>query len=330
MAGTTAWILGDQLSLENPALQGADRVLLVQSEGALRAKRFHRQKVHLLLVAMRRFADDLRERGMEVEFLRAESLAAGLRTHQQRHRPDRVRLLGPSSARGRRTLSRLPGVEIAPGSLFVSDLDAFAQWASGRRRLVMEHFYRDQRRRLGVLMDGDEPAGGRWNFDAENREPPPRDPRPPRPYRPREDEHDDAVRRELDALDIATWGEDGPRRWPADAAQARRALDHFIARALPSFGRYQDAMISGERTLWHALLSSSLNLGLISPLDCVAAAEQAYRDGKRAAGQCRGLRAPDHRLARVRVVPVLVSRARMAGHERARRRSSPARRARDR
>ena len=206
MAGTTAWILGDQLSLENPALQGADRVLLVQSEGALRAKRFHRQKVHLLLVAMRRFADDLRERGVAWTSCAPDSLAAGLRDHQRRERPDRVRLLGPSSARGRRTLSRLPGVEIAPGSLFVSDLEDFARWADGRKRVVMEHFYRDQRRRLGVLMDGDQPAGGRWNFDAENREPPPRDADPPRPYRPREDDHDEAVRRELDALDVEDLG----------------------------------------------------------------------------------------------------------------------------
>jgi deoxyribodipyrimidine photolyase-related protein len=278
--GTTAWILGDQLSLENPALDGADRVLLVQSTAALRAKRFHRQKLHLVLVAMRHHADDLRARGYEVDFVRADTLAAGLAAHRARRRPERVRLLAPHSAAGRRALGRLDDVEIVDGSLFLSDLGTFARWADGRQRLLMEHFYRDQRRRLDLLMDGDRPCGGRWNFDAENRQAPPQRVDPPRAYTPRESAHDAEVRRELDRLGVETWGEDGPRRWPADRAQALRALRRFVERALPRFGPYQDAMVGGERTLWHSLLSSSLNLGLLSPLEVARAAEAAYRDGE--------------------------------------------------
>ena len=279
MPGITAWVLGDQLSLQNPALHEADRVLLVQSTAALAAKRFHRQKLHLVLVAMRHFADDLRSRGVSVDFVRADTLADGLAQHRKRHSPERVRLLAPSSASGRRSLARLDGVQIVKGSLFLTDVDDFTAWADGRRSLTMEHFYRDQRRRLDVLMDGDEPAGGRWNFDKENREAPPDRVDPPAPYLPREGEHDVAVRRELDHLGVETWGEDGPRRWPADRAQALRALRRFIEKALPTFGPYQDAMVAGRRTLWHSLLSSSLNLGLLSPLEVVEAAEHAYRSG---------------------------------------------------
>jgi deoxyribodipyrimidine photolyase-related protein len=288
MTGTTAWILGDQLSLQNPALEGADRVLLVQSTAALAAKRFHRQKLHLVLVAMRHFADDLRDRGLSVDLVRADTLAAGLRSHAERHRPDRVRLLAPHSAGGRRALARLDGVEIVHGSLFLSDVDAFSRWADGRRSLTMEPFYRDQRRRLDLLMDGDEPCGGRWNFDGDNRRPPPAHPDPPTPYRPREDHHDHEVRRELDDLQLDTWGEDGPRRWPADRAQARRALTRFIREALPTFGPHQDAMIKGQRTLWHSLLSSSLNLGLLSPREVAEAAEHTYRSGEAPLGSVEG------------------------------------------
>ena len=280
MGGITAWVLGDQLSLENPVLEGADRVLVVQSRGALAAKRFHRQKLHLILVAMRRYADALGERGLEVDYVRADTLTAGLAEHRARHAPDSVRLLAPKAAAGRRRLGALEGVEIVERSLFLTDPGVFADWASGRRRLVMEDFYRWQRKRLDVLMDGEEPCGGRWNFDAENRQPPPKDRTPPQPYRPRETELDDEVRAELDALGLDTWGEDGPRLWPADHAQARRALSHFLEHGLSDFGPYQDAMIGGERTLWHALLSSSLNLGLLDPLDCVRAAEAAYRSGE--------------------------------------------------
>jgi deoxyribodipyrimidine photolyase-related protein len=279
MPGTTAWILGDQLSLDNPALPGVDRALIVQSDAALRARVYHRQKLHLILVAMRHFADALRERGVETEYIRASTFAEGLAEHIERHDPQVVRLLAPSSAGGRRRLARLPRVQIVSGGLFLTDPEQFSAWAQGRRRVVMEDFYRSQRRRFGLLMDGEQPAGGRWNLDHDNRQGPPATLRPPRPYRPREDAHDAAVRAELDAAGIPTWGEDGPRRWPATQQQARRALRRFIEHGLAHFGPYQDAMLDGERTMWHSLLSSSLNLGLLDPLECAQAAERAYREG---------------------------------------------------
>lgn len=279
MAGLTAWVLGDQLSFDNPALEGADRILLVESEAKLRSGRFHRQKLHLVLSAMRHFARDARKRGFEVDHVRAGGLAAGVREHRRRFSPDRVRLLAPSSMRGRDGLTELPGVERVEGSLFLTDTADFETWGSGRRRMVMEDFYRRQRRRLGLLMDGDEPVEGRWNFDAENRESPPKDRKPPRLYAPREDAIDDEVRADLDSLELQTFGEDRPRLWPATHAEARRALDAFVQRALPDFGRWQDAMVRGERYLWHSGLSSSLNLGLLDPLDCAKAAERAYRQG---------------------------------------------------
>ena len=279
MGGRTAWVLGDQLSLGNPALEGADRVLMVESAAKLASGPFHRQKLHLVLVAMRRFAAELERRGLPVDLRRAATLHEGLRAHRREHRPDAVALLEPTSAGAHARLGAMRGVELVRGTLFLTHPDEFAAWAAGRRRLVMEDFYRWQRQRLGVLMDGDEPAGGRWNFDRENRDPAPRDRRPPRPYRPREDSVDAAVRGELDTLAPGAFGDDAPRRWPADREEARRALRRFVEQRLPDFGRWQDAMLHGERFMWHAQLSSSLNLGLLSPLECVEAAEHAYRTG---------------------------------------------------
>jgi deoxyribodipyrimidine photolyase-related protein len=187
MAGRSTWVLGDQLSHDNPALDGAERVLMVESEAKLRGARFHRQKLHLLLSAMRHFADELRAKGIEVDYRRAGSLADGLREHVASHRPDEVALLEPTNALGHRRLGALEPVRLVRGTLFLTHPSEFAGWAKGRQRLVMEDFYRWQRRRLDLLLDDGEPAGGRWNFDAENREPPPRWKRPPRPYVPRED-----------------------------------------------------------------------------------------------------------------------------------------------
>ncbi|MFM8518975.1 MAG: cryptochrome/photolyase family protein [Solirubrobacterales bacterium] len=284
MPGRTAWILADQLSAANPALEGADRALIVQSSSRPGRLRFHRQKLQLVFSAMRHFAEELEGRGIEVDYRRAPTLAAGLEEHLAEFQPEAVTLLEPSSVgAGERLAGDDPRVELVEGTLFLTDPADFARWAEGRKLLRMEDFYREQRRKFDLLMDGDEPAGGRWNYDPENREPPPEGITPPRPYRPREDGIDGEVREELDRMEtegLATTGADGPRIFPASRDQALRALDSFVAKRLPTFGPYQDAMVEGERFMWHALLSSSLNLGLLDPLECAEAAEAAWRDGE--------------------------------------------------
>jgi len=287
MSGTTAWVLGDQLAARNAALDGADRVLIIESRAKLGALRFHRQKLHLVLSTMRRFAAELRERGLEVDYVQAESFRSGLARHRERHSPERVRTLEPQSRAGRALAAR-EGVELVRGTLFLTHPDQFEDWANGRKLLRMEAFYRAQRRRLGVLMEGSEPVGGRWNFDLENREPPPADRSPPEPFRPREDSFDAEVRAELDELGLDTFGEDGPRLYAGSAAEAKRALAQFVETRLAEFGAYQDAMIEGQRFMWHSLLSGALNLGLLDPIDCVTAAEGAYHDGAAALASVEG------------------------------------------
>jgi deoxyribodipyrimidine photolyase-related protein len=287
MSGTTAWVLGDQLAARNAALDGADRVLIIESRAKLGALRFHRQKLHLVLSSMRRFAAELRERGLEVDYAQAESFRSGMARHRERHSPERVRTLEPQSRAGRALAAR-EGVELVRGTLFLTHPDQFEDWANGRKLLRMEAFYRAQRRRLGVLMEGSEPVGGRWNFDLENREPPPADRSPPEPFRPREDSFDAEVRAELDELGLDTFGEDGPRLYAGSAAEAKRALAQFVETRLAEFGAYQDAMIEGQRFMWHSLLSGALNLGLLDPIDCVTAAEGAYHDGAAALASVEG------------------------------------------
>jgi deoxyribodipyrimidine photolyase-related protein len=144
----------------------------------------------------------------------------------------------------------------------------------------MEDFYREQRRRFGVLLTPDgKPEGGRWNFDRLNRRPPARDLHAPEPWRPAEDAIDEEVRADLDRLDVDLFGHDGPRQFAVTPGEARTALEDFVAHRLPEFGPWQDAMVPGERNLFHALLSVPLNLGVLPPLDAVRAAEAAYRSG---------------------------------------------------
>ena len=251
----TVWVLGDQLNRRISSLAGETpdtaRVLLVESAAKLASKRWHPERRRLVLGAMRAFADELRSEGFEVDHRQAPSLEAGLAAHRAAHRPQRVVCMEPMSWDGLALLRRLE-IEIARSNQFLCHYDDFAAWAAGRRRLVLEDFYRHQRVRLGYLMDGDEPAGGRWNFDRENRAPPPDQP--------------------------VGWPEP-PARWPLTRAEALERLGTFVREGLPRFGRYQDAMVAGEWALAHSLLSPALNLGLLFPEEVCDAVEAAYREG---------------------------------------------------
>ena len=131
-------------------------------------------------------------------------------------------------------------------------------------------------------MEAGEPVGGKWNYDHENREPPPagRDRLGvPRPWQPTEDEIDERVRADLDAMDLPTIGRDGPRWFAVTAEEAQQALAHFVEHRLPHFGPTEDAMLTRDWAMAHSLLSVPLNLGVLHPLDAVRAAEAAYRAG---------------------------------------------------
>jgi deoxyribodipyrimidine photolyase-related protein len=144
----------------------------------------------------------------------------------------------------------------------------------------MEDFYREQRRRFGLLLAPDgRPEGGRWNLDSDNRRPARAGLRAPEPWLPEEDDIDAQVRRDLDAMGLDGTGADGPRLWPATAAEAHRALEDFVEHRLPAFGPWQDAMVQGERWLFHSRLSSSFNLWLLDPLDACRAVQDAYDAG---------------------------------------------------
>jgi deoxyribodipyrimidine photolyase-related protein len=152
----------------------------------------------------------------------------------------------PNVAGARRGLQRL-GVRLVPSNQFLTDPEAFADWAGSRRRVVMEDFYREQRRRFGVLLTEDgKPEGGRWNFDRENRRPPARDLHAPEPWRPAEDAIDEELRADLDRLDVDMFGHDGPRQFAVTPAEARLALEDFVAHRLAEFGPWQDAMVPGR------------------------------------------------------------------------------------
>jgi len=281
------WLFGDQLGphFADDHLAEGGRVLMVESRRVFARRRFHRAKAHLVLSAMRHRAAELGDR---VDYVAAPTYAAAVR-----EAGGPLQVVHPTSYAAVGLVQRLSAdveIERLPARGFVTTRADFTTWAEGRggRRLVMEDFYRDARRRHGVLLEDDgEPAGDRWNFDADNREPPPKGAQtlgvsaPPWPV---EDEIDEQVRADLDGWerdgDVAFVGRDGPRLFAATRAEALVVLDHFVSHRLPDFGAHEDAILEGDPWMAHSLLSAPLNLGLLDPLEVVQRAEAAYRSGE--------------------------------------------------
>ena len=288
-------VLGDQLSPALSSLEGQRRadtvVLVMEVADETRYVRHHKQKIAFILSAMRHHAAALRQDGWRVDYVELDdpdssgSFTGEVARAIQRHDPDRIVVTEAGEWRvqamldGWQTLFGVP-TEIRADTRFVASHADFAQWAQGRADLTMEWFYRDMRRRTGLLMDGDEPAGGRWNFDKENRKPARADLLMPRPNSFAPDETTRAVLALVEARFADHPGSLDGFDYAVTAADAERQADAFVANALAEFGPYEDAMLIGERHLWHSILSPYLNAGLLDPLALCRRVEEAYRAGR--------------------------------------------------
>jgi len=165
---TTRWLFGDQLG---PHFVDDHRgpLLMVESTGVFRRRRFHRAKAHLVLSAMRHRAAELGDR---LTYVQAETYAEVVRPLAA---DGDVEVVHPTSYAALGLVERL-GCTVLPPRGFATAREDFERWAEGRRgkRLLMEDFYQRARQAHGVLIDGGEPVGGQWNFDHDNRQPPPK------------------------------------------------------------------------------------------------------------------------------------------------------------
>lgn len=289
-------VLGDQLSRGVSALAGLDpardQVWMCEADEEATHVPSHKARTALFLSAMRHFRDELAAEGVPVRYRALDregdtSLARALGEDLSALRPTLVVMTAAGDQRvesGLRAVCAEAGVplEIREDDRFLCPTAEFERWAQGRASLRLEHFYRHMRRRTGVLMDGDEPRGGRWNFDQENRkgfgrQGPGLVP-PPVGFSP------DAITREVLALVERRFpqapGSLAHFDWPVTRAEARVALEDFIAHRLAAFGPWQDAMWTGAPYLWHARLSAALNLGLLEPRELVDAAVAALDGGR--------------------------------------------------
>ena len=291
----TIWVLGDQLGPGNVALAGArnetDVLLLVESGKALRKLPYHKHRLVLLLSAQRHFAAEMRAAGWTVDYHelgRDVTWESALKEHVRSHQPREILLAGPNNydedVAARKLAKKFP-LEILPTRQFLVPREDFIAWAKGRKSLLMETHYRRVRAEFGFLIEADgQPTGGRWNFDEENRKTFRDWSKAGRPSVEVAQIKVDKITREVIELVEKQFPEnpgDAGEFWlPVDRKGALRWLDDFIATRLGGFGPWEDLMVEGEQLLFHSVISPVINLGLLTPRECIERAIAAYAAGK--------------------------------------------------
>lgn len=290
----TIWILCDQLGPDNAAFAGArkkdDVLFMVESPRALGKLAYHQQRLVLLLSAVRHFADEKRSDGWRVDYHPLEERSnweSALAAHVKKHQPERILLAQPNNYDEQQAVKKLARkfpIEIVPTRQFLLPRADFLAWAKGKKSLLMETHYRRVRQEFGFLMQADgQPVGGRWNFDEENRKTFRDWAKAGRPHSAIAPAKPDKITREVIAL-VEKYFPRNPGRaadfWlPVDRAGALRWLDDFITHRLAGFGPWEDLMVEGEKLLFHSVISPTINLGLLTPRECIEKAIAAYENG---------------------------------------------------
>jgi deoxyribodipyrimidine photolyase-related protein len=294
MTKTLRLILGDQLSHNISALENAraadDVIFMCEVWEEARYVKHHKKKIAFIFSAMRHFAEELRQSGFHVDYVRLDdadntgAFSTELARAVRRHAAQEVITTEAAEYRVlemQKTWADILGmhVHIAQDKRFLCTHSQFKQWAGERKQLRMEYFYREMRKTYKILMQGDEPEGGQWNYDAENRQPPKQGLHVPPAYSASVDSTTEEVLALVAARFPDHFGDIQPFYFAVTRAQALDALKQFIAVRLAHFGTYQDAMVQGEPWMYHAHIGFYLNCGLLEPLECVKMAEDAYHAG---------------------------------------------------
>lgn len=245
----------------------------------LTTRKWHLQRLFFLMATREHFLQELREEGFTVIFIHSKDTAAGITQFRKDFPGSELIAAQPSSHKQLQQFQELK-ITLLPNDFFLTPRPLFAQWAQGQKSLVMENFYRAQRLRLNILMEGSEPVGGRWNYDAENRLPPPKGEHQwPSYLRHTRDEIDQRVLQEITERSLPVFGDAPDSTWGTTRQAALKQLNHFLDKAFMEFGAYEDAMTTQSWAVNHSLLSPYLNVGLLHAEEVVAAALKRFKKG---------------------------------------------------
>ncbi|GBR52387.1 deoxyribodipyrimidine photolyase-related protein [Neokomagataea thailandica NBRC 106555] len=290
---TLRLIMGDQLSHDIAALQKCgknDLIMLCEVLEEVEYVPHHKQKITLILSAMRHFAQELRDKGHNVHYVALDdtenrgNFTDEVQRATEQFNIKKIIVTHPSEWRVLSMVKaweksfKIP-VNILEDTRFICSPARFSRWAHKRRGLRMEYFYREMRAETGLLMqDNETPQGGQWNYDTENRQTWPKDCAPPERLRFTPDSTTRQIQKLVEEKYSKNFGNLDNFEWAVTRKDAVRALEDFIEHSLPEFGKYQDAMKKDAPFLKHSLISPYINIGLLNPQEVCEAAEAAYYD----------------------------------------------------
>jgi len=278
----------DQLNVEHGSMKIANRdtdhIVLIESQRMVEGRKWHKQRLQFLISSARHFADALEADGWQVTYFKAANTADGLREMHTLHPGAEIVCATPNSFRLKQQLEEF-GVTFVENDFFLTSQSLFELWADKQSSFTLENFYRAQRKRLGILMDGSEPLGGSWNYDAENRLPPPKEHDWGTPVYFAFDDIDDEVSVELPET---AWGNLNGKTWGTTRAEALAQMAHFFEHHFKDFGPYEDAIPIQSWSAHHSLLSPYLNNGLLHASEVVAAALARFAQGDIPISSCEG------------------------------------------
>ncbi len=288
-------ILGDQLSESISSLQGVNKsqdiILMCEVRDEVTYVKHHKKKIAFIFSAMRHFSEVLNHQGYRVEYTKLDdpnnsgSIRGEVERAMKRHKMNGIVVTHPSEYRVLTDVSDWENVfsisvEMRADDRFLASYEDFSSWAENKKQLRMEYFYREMRNKYNVLMEGEHPIGGKWNYDKENRKPPKAGLTIPKPYANSIDDITCEVIKLVSKHFSDHFGDLEPFYFAVTREQALQVLENFIEKRLINFGDYQDAMVEDEPWMYHSHISFYLNCGLLLPLECVRAAEDAYHEGK--------------------------------------------------
>jgi len=283
-------VLGDQLTLDLAAIKRANKskdvIIMAEVDAEAEYVKHHPKKIAFIFSAMRHFADTIKASGWRVLYSKIDdpqnshNIIGEVLRYAEKVEANELFVTKPGEWRLIELLENTPlKVSIIEDDRFIASHAEFENWAHDKKALRMEFFYREMRRKTGLLMDGDKPTGGKWNFDQENRKSPPKEIITTETTIFKHDEITEDVLALVNERYSSHFGEIYPFNYAVTPEDANIILDKFIQHSLPFFGDYQDAMMLDEPFLYHALISLYLNTGLLDPLETCRKVEEAFING---------------------------------------------------
>ena len=283
---TGIWILGDQLSHNNTALQdsikqkSASEIIFIESLEHISQRQYHQQKIVFIWSAMRHFAEELKLDNWSVSYELAEDFISPLKKWIENKKITLLKIMIPSDRPFLRLINNLDlpcEIKLYPNINFLWQKEEFKTWANKRKRLILEDFYREGRKKWNILLtDESKPIGDKWNLDKQNRQPPKKNLSVPKPVFFAPDNITKEVIQKVEELTVNTYGKIDHFGWAVTRKDALKVLNNFVTSRIEKFGTYQDAMVTGEKYMWHSLISPYINVGLLQPLEVIKTVENAY------------------------------------------------------